>query len=39
MFDTNNRLLKVLLRRPANPIGFISEWLLRYNGEDDHFDV
>ncbi|KAH7727798.1 Protein F34D10.6 b [Aphelenchoides avenae] len=32
-------LAEVLLRRPANPIGFISEWLLRYNGEDDHFDV
>lgn len=28
---------KVLLRRPANPIGFISEWLTRYNeeGEDE----
>lgn len=24
-------LTQVLLRRPPNPIGFISEWLIRYN--------
>ncbi|KAL3089107.1 hypothetical protein niasHT_023571 [Heterodera trifolii] len=29
-------LAEVLLRRPANPIGFVSEWLVRYieTGED-----
>uniref|UniRef100_A0AC34QFB3 Uncharacterized protein n=1 Tax=Panagrolaimus sp. JU765 TaxID=591449 RepID=A0AC34QFB3_9BILA len=28
-------LAEMLLRRPANPIGFISEWLVRYNDEDE----
>ncbi|KAI6240921.1 Ankyrin repeat and Ankyrin repeat-containing domain-containing protein [Aphelenchoides fujianensis] len=27
-------LAEVLLRRPADPIDFISDWLLRYNGKD-----
>lgn len=29
-------LAEVLLRRPANPIGFISEWLVRYNDDEDN---
>uniref|UniRef100_A0A914CDY9 Uncharacterized protein n=1 Tax=Acrobeloides nanus TaxID=290746 RepID=A0A914CDY9_9BILA len=33
-------LAEVLLKRPANPIGFISEWLIRYNDEEANaFDV
>lgn len=28
-------LAEVLLRRPADPIDFISDWLLRYNGAAD----
>ncbi|KAI6235408.1 Ankyrin repeat and Ankyrin repeat-containing domain-containing protein [Aphelenchoides besseyi] len=28
-------LAEVLLRRPADPIDFISDWLLRYNGKDN----
>uniref|UniRef100_A0A0M3HW63 ANK_REP_REGION domain-containing protein n=1 Tax=Ascaris lumbricoides TaxID=6252 RepID=A0A0M3HW63_ASCLU len=27
-------LAEVLLRRPADPIGFISDWLIRYHEED-----
>ncbi|TKR64477.1 hypothetical protein L596_025002 [Steinernema carpocapsae] len=27
-------LAEVLLKRPADPIGFISDWLIRYNDED-----
>ncbi|KHN82408.1 Putative ankyrin repeat protein, partial [Toxocara canis] len=27
-------LAEVLLRRPADPIGFLSEWLIRYHEED-----
>ena len=27
-------LAEVLLRRPADPIDFISEWLIHYNGKD-----
>lgn len=27
-------LAEVLLRRPANPIGFISDWLVRYTDEE-----
>jgi len=27
-------LAEVLLRRPADPIGFISEWLVRYHDDE-----
>jgi len=34
-------LAEVLLKRPANPIGFISDWLIRHNEETDskHLDL
>uniref|UniRef100_A0A915EIQ7 Uncharacterized protein n=1 Tax=Ditylenchus dipsaci TaxID=166011 RepID=A0A915EIQ7_9BILA len=33
-------LAEVLLKRPANPIGFISEWLIRHSEEDaKHLDL
>ncbi|KAK0420632.1 hypothetical protein QR680_014803 [Steinernema hermaphroditum] len=33
-------LAEVLLKRPADPIGFISDWLIRYNDEDpDNLNV
>lgn len=31
-------LAEMLLQRPTNPITFISEWLIRYNGEDNEED-
>nr|CAD2171044.1 unnamed protein product [Meloidogyne enterolobii] len=30
-------LAEVLLRRPANPIGFISDWLVKYTEETEQF--